>query len=161
MSLSPAAQKIIPARAEHIVDLHIIEEQVAPSPWSAGQFEESLNHHSAYVIEESGEILGFLIFTCVAGAAELINIAVHPDYQGQGLGSRLLEFCLDSVRDRADSIFLDVRVSNFSAISLYLAKGFVQVGERRDYYRKPPGREDALVMAYELSETLFGGEKTD
>lgn len=145
---------IIAATSAHIGALHTIERAVSPSPWTAGQFEESLRHHSAYVLLQSDKVCGFVIFNSVAGAAELINIAVARSCQGQGLGSRLLDFCLEIVKDKAESIFLDVRVSNFPAISMYTNKGFVQVGERRDYYRTPHGREDALVMAYELTSGL-------
>ena len=161
MSKAEQSVTIISATSAHVADLHAIELQVSPSPWTAGQFEESLRHHSAYVLQESGNVCGFLIFSCIAGAAELINIAVAPAHQGQGLGSRLLGFCLECVEGKADSIFLDVRVSNFPAISMYANKGFVQVGERRDYYRKPPGRENALVMAYELNANLFTSDDQD
>lgn len=149
---------VIPATSSHLGELHTIEQHVSPSPWTVGQFEESLRHHSAYVLEQSGKVSGFVIFSCIAGAAELINIAVTPACQGLGLGSRLLDFCLASVKGKADSLFLDVRVSNFPAISMYTNKGFVQIGERRDYYRIPHGREDALVMAYQLEFEMPGNK---
>jgi ribosomal-protein-alanine N-acetyltransferase len=48
---------------------------------------------------------------------------------------------------------LEVRVSNFSAIRLYLNYGFIEVGRRRDYYRTEFGREDAILMT--LQRTAF------
>ena len=45
---------------------------------------------------------------------------------------------------------LEVRRSNASAIALYRALGFATVGERRGYYRRAGGGEDALVMTLEL-----------
>ena len=144
------AEIIIPATASHLYDICVIEESVSPAPWTINQFEESFKYHSAAVLEQAGVVRGFVIFTCVAQDAELINIAVDPAWQGKGLGSGLLEFCLQAVSMKAERLFLDVRVSNFPAIALYLKKDFVQVGERRDYYRKPPGREDALVMCRDM-----------
>lgn len=141
---------IIPATTAHLGQIHALEQAVSPAPWTQGQFGESLKHHLCNVLLKGDEVAGFVIFTCLADAAELLNIAVNPASQGQGLGSHLLDFCLKSVKDKADSIFLEVRASNFPAISLYLNKGFVQIGERRDYYPRPGGREDALIMACQL-----------
>jgi ribosomal-protein-alanine N-acetyltransferase len=58
---------------------------------------------------------------------------------------------LDSLIERAGSAgmadaYLEVRPSNTSAIRLYLALGFEQVGMRRGYYQAANGREDAAVL---------------
>jgi len=51
----------------------------------------------------------------------------------------------------AQSIFLEVRISNYHAMRLYDSCGFVEVGQRRDYYPAANGkREDALMMALPL-----------
>jgi ribosomal protein S18 acetylase RimI-like enzyme len=47
--------------------------------------------------------------------------------------------------------FLEVRPTNLSAIRLYLAMGFRQVGVRRGYYQAANGREDAAVLRLELT----------
>ena len=45
------------------------------------------------------------------------------------------------------SLTLEVRASNYPAISLYEKLGFIQVGRRPGYYRSP--REDALILQKE------------
>ncbi len=83
-----------------------------------------------------------------AGEAHILNICVHPDYQGQGLGRKLLEHLLELVLDHnVDMMFLEVRPTNFAAIKLYLDVGFDEIGMRRNYYPAKMGWEDALVFA--------------
>jgi ribosomal-protein-alanine N-acetyltransferase len=83
-----------------------------------------------------------------AGEAHILNICVHPDYQGQGIGRKLLMHLLELVLDHhVDMIFLEVRPTNFAAIKLYLDVGFDEIGMRRNYYPAKMGREDALVFA--------------
>ena len=65
------------------------------------------------------------------------------------MGRKVLHFLLDMAKERgADTLFLEVRDSNKSAIALYLDEGFNQIGVRNDYYPTDKGREDALIMAY-------------
>ena len=47
-------------------------------------------------------------------------------------------------------VFLEVRPSNPTAIALYHAEGFNEIGRRPRYYPAKQGREDAIVMAMEL-----------
>ena len=67
------------------------------------------------------------------------------------MGSQLLRHTLQSLDDAIESVLLEVRVSNFPAIRLYLNYGFMEVGRRRDYYRTEFGREDAILMTLRRS----------
>ena len=94
-----------------------------------------------------GTTVTVLLPTAV-GEAHLLNICVEPGWQGHGLGRRLLRRMLRIARERdADTMFLEVRVSNKAAQGLYEAEGFAEVGRRRDYYPARYGREDAIVYA--------------
>jgi len=78
----------------------------------------------------------------------LISIAVLEPHRGKGLGSKLLEnTILAAKRHNADSVFLEVRVSNEPAIRLYEKFGFKKVRIIREYYRDG---EDAYVMVLKL-----------
>lgn len=95
------------------------------------------------------KILGFAAFQRMIDEAELLNIAVDPDHQNQGIGKALLE----EARRRllmagTKRLFLEVRKSNRSALALYYSVGFGLHSQRRDYYRDP--QEDAYVLAMEL-----------
>ena len=50
----------------------------------------------------------------------------------------------------ADRVFLEVRPSNPGAQALYASEGFIEIGRRPRYYPAADGREDAIVMAFEL-----------
>lgn len=77
--------------------------------------------------------------------AHITVLAVHPDYQRQGLGQALLWALLASAQQRGlEWATLEVRESNDGARSLYEKFGFQTVGKRRKYY--PETGEDALIL---------------
>ena len=70
--------------------------------------------------------------------ADLLDIAVEPDMQGRGIGSRLMQFMVDECVSRGvKEIFLEVRATNQSAVALYKKFGFEQISVRKNYYSSP------------------------
>jgi len=60
------------------------------------------------------------------------NIAIYPEYRGQGLGTRLLMKAEEQARGLGDDrIVLDVEVDNQDAIRLYQRIGYSVIGESR------------------------------
>jgi ribosomal-protein-alanine N-acetyltransferase len=95
--------------------------------------------------------VGHGILSIAAGESHLLNVCVHPDFQGHGFGRILVEHVLERARaGKASTIFLEVRPSNVAACELYDKLGFNEVGIRENYYPSKGGREDALVLAKEL-----------
>lgn len=91
---------------------------------------------------DAAGILGFLLVQAAdADEAEILDLAVDPPRRRQGVGAALLEALFAA---HPGEIFLEVRVSNDSAIALYRGRGFTPVGSRRAYYHSPV--EDAIVM---------------
>lgn len=77
--------------------------------------------------------------------AHITILAVHPDYQRQGLGQAMLIALLMAAQQRAlERATLEVRASNQSALSLYQKFGFELAGRRRLYYQDTG--EDALIL---------------
>jgi [ribosomal protein S18]-alanine N-acetyltransferase len=64
---------------------------------------------------------------------EIHTIGVDPDYQGRGIGRRMLDALLDIAADSV--VHLEVRTDNDTAIALYHSVGFTEVGLRKRYYR--------------------------
>ena len=64
---------------------------------------------------------------------EIHTIGVDPEFQGQGIGRRLLDDLLDYAS--GGTVFLEVRTDNEPAIALYESVGFVNIGLRKRYYR--------------------------
>ena len=102
------------------------------------------DHESVWFIPE----VAFARWACIpaAGEAELLRIAVDPAHRGGGLGRTLLEACQgDLLREGMAHLFLEVRASNVSAISLYRVCGWKPCGRRPGYY---PDGEDAVLYQH-------------
>ena len=130
-----------------LTEVKAIEQLTSPYPWSDKLLDESIN--KLLVITNKQEIIGFAVVALVAQQAGLHLIAIHPKAQSQGYGQLILALIIESMPASIESFFLEVRVSNCRAIRLYQRLGFVQIGERKDYYRNGLGTEDAIIMARE------------
>lgn len=97
---------------------------------------------------QHGVAAGFTLSRRTLDEAELLLIAVHPDYKGLGVGKQLLQrFVADQKRAGAHNLHLEVRDGN-PAVKLYLANDFAVIGKRPNYYRGTDGEKfDALTMA--------------
>jgi len=104
---------------------------------------------TALVVEQDGNVVGFIVGRQVDDEWEIENIAVTGAARRCGLGSRLVGELLDLARSRGGkSVFLEVRASNRAARSLYEKWAFIEVGRRKTYYQNPP--EDALVLKFKF-----------
>jgi [ribosomal protein S18]-alanine N-acetyltransferase len=91
------------------------------------------------VAESGNTVVGFLLWRAVAAdEAEILNLAVQPEFRRQGIALELLNGV------SLPRIFLEVRESNHAARALYLRAGFEECGHRRRYYDNPS--EDGIVM---------------
>lgn len=145
------AEQIRPMTAADLSWAVALEKRLSPHPWSEQSFTDSLRQHRCWVLAAGSRPLGFLVFSLVADQAELLNIGVLPECQGQGFGRQLVQFFIDECRPTAATLFLEVRVGNEPAIALYQSEGFCEAGIRPGYYITAQGREDAIVMALDLS----------
>lgn len=102
-------------------------------------------------LEVNGQMAAFAVTQVVLDEATLFNIAVHPDFQRQGLGRTLLQALITELGERGVmTLWLEVRASNAKAIALYRSFDFNEVSVRKGYYPSAEGREDAVIMALVL-----------
>ena len=98
--------------------------------------------HDCHVAIADRSVAGFLVSRQTApGEREILNLAVDPVRRRRGIGRRLLEHELSRGRG---AWFLEVRESNFGALSLYRGLGFQAAGRREGYYHDPA--EAAIVL---------------
>ena len=119
-------------------------------PWSENSVASELkNPLSLWLVAMDGEtVAGYIGSQSVEGEADMMNVAVHPDYRRQGIARLLVtELVAALAKKGVSSLALEVRASNVPAISLYEQLGFVQVGRRPNYYRNP--KEDAYILRKE------------
>ena len=129
-------------------------EATTETPWSAELLASELQRGSGwqYVFQEGERrgILGFIIGTLVLDEAEILKIAVAPEYRRQKIASQLLQKALAFLKtQKAAHCFLELRRSNQAAFNLYQKHGFEVIATRRDYYKDPT--EDALIMKKNLN----------
>ena len=95
---------------------------------------------------------GLIVGRCAADEVEILTLAVRPDRRRSGIGGSLVDFAAThAARSGAGAMFLEVGTSNIAARTLYAARGFMSVGERRAYYGSGSGpREDAIVLRASL-----------
>lgn len=117
-----------------------------PKPWSAEAFADLLDSPANQLLTEEH---GFLLGRIIAGDAEILTLAVHPNRQRQGIASRLVRRFAKAAADQgASSMFLEVAQTNAPARALYASLGFSQTGRRPNYYRTPEGgRVDAILLS--------------
>jgi ribosomal-protein-alanine N-acetyltransferase len=95
-----------------------------------------------------GRAAGFSLYRTLGPEAELLLLAVAPEFQRQGIGRTLLDHFLDNARQSgASKVHLEVRDGN-PAVQMYRSAGFRLEGRRRKYYRGRFGGEfDALTLS--------------
>jgi ribosomal-protein-alanine N-acetyltransferase len=99
------------------------------------------------VAEDESTLVGYAGLMDAGGQADVLTMAVAQDRWGEGIGATLLtELLAEATRRGCREVFLEVRVDNPRAQSLYRRYGFAEVGVRRGYYQ--PSGTDALVMRW-------------
>lgn len=120
---------VIKAEEKDISDIY----QIGTVSFSDAWREETIRNdmkggHSCYFIAKlAKKVIGYGCFWFIADEAQLMNIGVLPEYR------------------RMEVIFLEVRVSNLPAQSLYRKHNFQTVSVRQDVYELP--RENGYIMS--------------
>ena len=138
--------------ADHVAQVAALEKICFHDPWSENSVSSELkNPLSLWLVALDGEtVVGYVGSQSVEGEADMMNVAVHPDYRRRGIARMLINELVDALAKQGNhSLALEVRSSNAPAIALYERLGFSQVGRRPNYYRNP--KEDALILRKEWS----------
>ena len=140
--------QIVPMGLSDIEQVTQIEDAAHSHPWSEKLFLSNFGQrYFNHVLLLNDRVIGYFVASSVAGEVTLMNIAISPEEQGQGAGQQLLQYLVDYSRQSSQQeIWLEVRISNQSAIHLYQKLGFVEVDIRKNYYPSENGREDAAMM---------------
>lgn len=144
--------KIRKMTMEDLDEVIAIEQSLFTSPWGKNHFSYELTQNP-FAINLVGQIDQKIVSVgclwAIFERAEITNIGVSKEYQHQGLGEMMLRKMVDEARCAGcTSIFLDVRVSNASAIRLYQRLGFHTFHTVKQYYTD--NGEDAYQMRKEI-----------
>ncbi len=118
------------------------------SPWSTESYiQEIKNPVALYLVAViNGDIVGFIGTWNVLDESHITNVAVHPNFRKQKIGSLLLENLINTCEKlhNTSSFDLEVRASNIPAQKLYSKFNFKNNGIRKGYYTD--NKEDAILM---------------
>ncbi len=138
--------------AEDLASVLRLENEGHEYPWTLGIFEDCLRvGYTAEVFLDDSEIFVYGLMSIAAGEAHIFNVCVNAKQRRQGYGRKMMNHLIEiAKKNKVNSVFLEVRPSNLSAICLYEAMGFNEISLRKNYYPAKSGREDAVVMAIEV-----------
>lgn len=113
--------------------------------WAQDAFARLLAMPGAFALAGRG---GFVLARTAADEAEILMLAVLPDFRRRGLGRALLAAAVQEASARgARTLFLEVAAGNAPARALYAGSGFAEAARRAAYY---PDGGDALVLRRDL-----------
>jgi [ribosomal protein S18]-alanine N-acetyltransferase len=139
-----------------LIDVLTVERSAYEFPWSEQVFRDCLRvGYSCWIATSpapnAAQAYGFAVMSMAAGEAHILNLCIAPNLQGHGLGRKTLShLCGVAATSGVQRMLLEVRPSNPAAIGLYDGAGFARIGTRKGYYPAGAGREDAIVMAYDV-----------
>ena len=140
---------IVPLEYEYCEQVHEIAKECLPEAWSLDGIRDVLkydnNIYYVAVDKSSRKVIGFGGIMIVADEAELLNIAVTKSYRQQGIaGAMLNELMSEAETLGAYRMLLEVREHNAVARKFYVDNGFVELGNRKNYYDNPV--DNAVIM---------------
>lgn len=139
--------EIRPMVYEDAAAVHEIDKACFTDAWNLASFQDIFKFKDNYYLLAlwNGAIIGFAGILVVIDEADLINIAVLPDFQGKGVGKQLLKKIMELAKEKGvKAMTLEVRESNIKARKLYESFGFTEIFVRKQYYSSPV--EDAVIM---------------
>ena len=128
-----------------------IEQACFIAPWGKEDLLTEINDNpyaTLLVVEVDNNVVGFADFWVTFDSATICQIAIHPKYQRQQLGSKLMEEILkDCYAKKVVHLTLEVRESNTKGINFYQKYGFKTALIKDKYYSNG---ENALYMIKEV-----------
>ena len=124
------------------------------TPWDENAFKTELRRQSGrfyIVMRHEDRLVAFCgcVFDDRRQDAQITNISVNPDFQGQGLGHFMMQVMMKRARKlHYQTVTLEVRYSNTIAQQLYRDLGFEKTGIKKRYYFGD--HEDAIDMTYRI-----------
>jgi ribosomal-protein-alanine N-acetyltransferase len=150
-----------PMTREDLPAVMVLEEELfAPDTWTRSMYLDELRMTDTrhYLVAVDGAaVVGYAGLIAYPEEAHVATIGVTTARQGEGIGGRLLDALLVEADRRSPVVLLEVRADDAPTQRLYRRRGFVPIGERRNYY--PLRGADAVVMLRERPAVAPGGQE--
>jgi ribosomal protein S18 acetylase RimI-like enzyme len=108
----------------------------AKSEKGKAYFSKLLNNPESYclIAENNDKAVGYLVASVKnvsyrkSRCAEIKNIEVSPDYRSQGIGSKLIQKCLEWAKTKGyQKVYVNAYFGNKEAIKFYKKNGFSEI----------------------------------
>ena len=102
-------------------------------------YSDEIRDYPSWVAVSDGTVVGGLFMMFEKKYASIANIAIQPDFQGQGLGGGLMRFAETKAKDKGYSeLRLATHILLIENVSLYLYLGWTEIDrdEVRVYMKK-------------------------
>lgn len=98
----------------------------------ASYFRDALAAAGSFVVAEiEGQIVGYEWCEIYQQRGHLTRLAIHPDFQGRGIGAQLLQRAIrDATRRGVNLMTLNTQETNHRSRALYARFGFTQTEQR-------------------------------
>ena len=128
---------------KYLDDVYNIEKICFSNPWSREDLENQIDSGTSHflVADVDGRAVGYMGLQIFSGEGYVTNVAVLPEFRGQGIASALIA---RQMENDMKFITLEVRQSNLPVLKLYEKSGFERVGIRPNFYSNPD--ENAVIM---------------
>ena len=138
LTLSLIYRNFVPDDLEAVAEL---EKSAFPvGPYTKAMLKRIFRMRESFniIAEEGGKIVGYIIAIPLDGeSADIESIAVHPDFQRTGLGTKLMAMMEKEILKRGFSAtILEVRDMNTEAISFYKKHGYTIISHMPTYYKE-------------------------
>ena len=127
----------------------VIQQQ---EPWSNQTLIDLLEQDSIQLMimnnRANDKVVGYCLYQVLFEQAEILRIGTHPDYQRQGIASKIFKKLNEVLQvQHVEALLLEVRADNTAAIALYEQQGFTMIHRRKGYYQLGlQSAIDALIM---------------
>lgn len=147
------------ADEDDILRIAELEELCFPMPWSVNSIANEIinNEKALYIVGEiegkDKKVVSYMGVWQILDEGHITNVCVDPVYRRNHIAYDMMETMIEVTSKMGINKWtLEVRKSNYQAISLYTKLGFKEVGVRKGYYED--NKEDAVIMWKGLSDRV-------
>ena len=136
-----------------VADAHFVHDIMTQSfgyePWTYPTVQMALNVGAeCYLASLNQQVVGYILCRSVLNESEIQSLGVLPDFQGQGVARYLMTSYEKTFQKQGGHhLFLEVAIDNVPAQNLYRDFGYKVTGMRHNYYQRPDGLFDAVLMS--------------
>ena len=151
--------RVRPPAPGDVAALEDAERVCFADPWPGHFFATEMfapGRFNRLLVDASGRMVAYLFSVWQYLDLHVLKVATLPAHRRAGLARRLMLLAEDHAAETGgESVTLEVRTANSSAITLYRSLGYERVGLRPRYYADG---EDAVIMTRRI---LLWGEREE